>query len=330
MIAKLFSLTALLISAQAYGQATIETSILDSRVMEYIKTHFSASYHGELYGTRRNTESEDSNERAIGDFKMLHSPTLVYKPIENWQVLANAEFKFSDLPAADAGAGYPNAFYRALVTVTRKNILTEKENGIKLDAGIGRRQFNTGPNQQAGGDFALPSYGNNRAFATLSKTLGKVDASIFAQYLHNDYKRTTNGTWKHSVELVPTLNIPITSQLSYFFNDDIILNTAKTDATDKPISITHEMNIGVLTYQWNDNVSTYYQLKYLHLEGFSAAYQSQDDYLEHYTGVTYAFTPKQSVTFELGSELAHSRDGRDGLSKKVAYPEVALYVDLAI
>ena len=90
------------------------------------------------------------------------------------------------------------------------------------------------------------------------------------------------------------------------------------------------MNIGVLTYQLTDKISTYYQLKYLHSESFSAKFQSKDDFLEHYTGVTYAFTPKQSVTFEVGSELAHARDGRVGFSKKVAYPELALYVDAVI
>lgn len=331
MIAKILSLTTVLFLGQAYAQSTIETSLgLDSKVLDYLEKHFSASYHGEFYGVRRNTESEEKAERDINDFKMLHSPTLVYKPSENWQAMANAEFKFSDQSAENAGASYPNAFYRALFTVTRKNILTEKENGIKMDVGIGRRQFNTGGAQALDGQYALASYGNNRVFSTLSKKLGTVDASMFVQYLHNDYKKTSSSTWKHSAEVIPSINIPITANLSYFFNDDIILNTAKTNDTDRPFSITHEMNIGVLTYQWNDNISTYYQLKYLHVEGFSAQFQSQDDYMEHYTGLTYAFTPKQSVTFEVGSELAHARDGRDVFSKKIAYPELALYVDLAI
>lgn len=66
------------------------------------------------------------------------------------------------------------------------------------------------------------------------------------------------------------------------------------------------------------------------MENFTTAFQSQDDSFDHYTGITYAFTPKNSATFEVGSELAHARDGRDGFSKKVGYPELALYLDFAI
>lgn len=331
MIAKTLTLAALLLSGhQAFAQATMETSLnLDSQIMDYLTKHFSASYHGEVYAVRRNTEAEDKNERAIKDFKIMHNPTLIYKPVENWQVLTTAEFKFSDQPSASAGAGYPNAFYRSLVTLTRKNILTEKENGLKLDLGIGRRQFATGSAQSADGEFTLPSYGNNRAFANMAKTIGKADTSLFVQYLHNDYKKTSKSTWKHGVEVIPGVNIPITANLTYFFNDDINLNTAKQSGeNDNDISITHEMNLAYVTYQWNDKISTYYQLKYLHMEGFAEGGQS--DWMEHYTGLTYAFTPKQSVTFEVGSELAAARDGRDVFSKKVAYPELALYVDLAI
>jgi hypothetical protein len=330
MIAKFFTLATLLIAGQAYGQATIETSLdFDSKVMDYVKKHFSAAYHGEVYGVRRDTESEDKSERNIKDFRIMHNPTLIFKPIENWSLLSTAEFKYSDQNEI-AGASFPNSFYRALVTLTRSNVLTEKENGLKLDLGVGRRQFNTGSAQLPGGQYALASYGNNRVFANLSKKLGTVDASLLVQYLHNDYKKTTSSTWKHSAEFIPTLNIPITANLSYFFNDDIILNTAKTNDTDREFSITHEMNFAVFTYQWSDKISTYYQMKYLHIESFSAGFQSQDDSMEHYTGLTYAITPKNTVTFEVGSELAHARDGRDGFSKKITYPEVAMYVDLAI
>ncbi len=327
---KIFTLATILLTGQVHAQGMMETNLGDSKILDYITSHFSASYHGEMYGVRRDTTSEDAKDREIKDFKILHNPSLIYKPSENWQVLTTAEFKFSDQEAGVAGASYPNAFYRALATLTRKNILTESENGIKMDLGVGRRQFNTGSDQSLEGEYALASYGNNRVFSTLSKKLGDVDSSLFLQYLHNDYKKTSDSTWKHGVELIPSISLQLTSNLSYFFNDDINLNTAKTENTDRPFSITHEMNIGVLTYQWTDKISTYYQLKYLHLESFSAEFQSQDDYLENYAGLTYAFTPKQSVTFEVGNELAHARDGRDGFSKKIAYPELALYVDVAM
>ena len=331
MIAKIFSLTTLLLAGQAYGQATIETSLdnWDSKVLDYVSKHFSATYHGEVYGVRRDTEGQSSTERNVSDYRIMHNPTLIYKPSENWQVLATAEFKYSDQDEL-AGASYPNAFYRSLFTLTRKNVLTEKEHGVKMDLGIGRRQFATGADQRMDGKFPLASYGNNRVFGIFSKKMGEVDGSLVAQYLHNDYKKTNDNTWNHSVELIPSFNIQITDNLSYFFNDDIILNTAKTNNTDREFAITHEMNVAYLNYSWSDKISTYYQLKYLHLEGFGAGYQSQDDYLEHYTGLTYSITPKNTVTFEVGSELAHARDGRDGFSKKIAYPELALYLDLAI
>lgn len=328
----LLATSTFILSTNLMAQATLETSLgLDDKIIDYLAKHFTASYHGEIYGVRRNTESNNSSERNIKDFKIMHNPTLVYKPTDNWQLLTTAEFKFSDQPSEVSGAAYPNAFYRGLLTLTRKNILTEKENGVKLDLGIGRRQFSTGAKQQMDGEYALPSYGNNRAFATLSKSFGKVSSSLFAQYLHNDYKKTTKNTWKHSAELLPTINVQITDNLSYLWNDDIVLNTAKNaELVDSETAITHEMNAAYITYAWSDKISTYYQLKYYHIEGFSRAFQAKDDFWEHYTGVTYAFTQKNSVTFEIGSELAHARDGRDGLSKKAAYPEVALYVDLAI
>jgi hypothetical protein len=331
MLVKILSLTTMLLSGQALAQGYLETSGLNSsRALEYLKTHFSASYHGEIYGVRRDATSEDEEVRKVKDFKIMHNPTIVYKPTEDWQFLSTAEFAFSDQPAKIAGADYPNGFYRALFTLTRKNILVEKDHGVQLNIGVGRRQFNTGADQRPGEKFALASNGNNRAFANLSKTIGNTSASLFAQYLHNDYKVQKQTTWAHSAEFIPSVNIQITDKLSYYFSDDIIFNTAKSDETDSELSMTHEMNVAYITYQWNDKISTYYQLKYIHNEGFSREFQHETDYMSHYTGLTYAFTPKQSVTFEIGSELAHSRDGRDVFSKNVAYPEVALYVDLAI
>ena len=331
VVAKILILSTLFLATEAFSQATIETSLDgDSQILDYIAKHFSGSYHGELYGVRRNALSEDKAEKEIKDFRIMHNPTLIYKPIENWQLLSSAEFKFSDQEAAVSGAGYPNGFYRALFTLTRKNILTEADHGVKLDLGIGRRQFATGSAQGLEGERTLTSYGNNRVFATVSKNIGNTSLSLFSQYLHNDIKKTTKSQWKHSAEFIPSVNVQITDKLSYFWNDDIILNTAKMDNTDSSTSITHEMNVGYVTYQWNDKISTYYQLKYYHNEGFARGFQSKEDLFEHYTGLTYAFTAKNSVTFEVGSELAAARDGRDVFSKKVGLPELALYVDLAI
>lgn len=332
MLTKSLLLAAVLLSGQAYAQSVMEASIKDwdTHVLDYMQKHFAASYHGEIYGVRRDINSEEINDRNIKDFKIMHNPTVVYKPTADWQALATAEFKFSDQPHGNAGASYPNSFYRGLLTLTRKNILTEKENGIKLDAGIGRRQFNTGSQQRAGGDYALPSYGNNRIFTTMSKGFGKVETSLFLQFLNNEYKKSSATTWKNGLEVIPNITIPITDRLSYLFNDDMVINAAKFSDTGRKYTVLHDMNLGVLTYTFNDKISTYYQLKYLHEEAFSGAFQSQDDSFSHYAGVTYAFNPKNSVTFEVGSELAHARDGRDFFSKNVSYPELALYLDFAI
>jgi len=332
MLVRNLLMSALLLSGRASAQSLSEATLSDwsSSILNYTKTHFSASYHGEVYGVRRDVENEDTSKRNINDLKIMHNPTLIYKPTENWQVLSTAEFKFSDQPNDKAGADYPNSFYTGQLTLTRKNILTEKENGLQLDAGIGRRQFNTGSNQRTDGSYPLASYGYNHAFTTVSKILGKASTSLYLQYLNNDYKVATAKTWKHRVEVVPTINVPITSQLSYLFNDDITIKTPKYNDTARSLMVVHDMNVGVLTYQFNDKVSSYYQLKYLHTENFTRDFQSEVDSFSNYIGTSYSFNPKSTVTLETGTELAHARDGRKGFSKNVIYPELALYLDFAI
>lgn len=331
---KLLVLSTILLSGQVYSQSfnQMTTSVRDAstQILDYTREHFSAAYHGEIYAVRRDIDSLSSNDSNLKDFKILHNPTLIYKPTMDWQAMATAEFKYSDQPSARAGADYPNGFFRGLFTITRKNILSEKENGVHLDVGLGRRQYNTGREQQADGKFALSSYGNNRIFATVSKSMGKHNASLFAQFLNNDIKNNTAATWKNSVELIPTINIQLTESLSYLFNDDIVINLAKNDNTARSYSITHDMNLAYLNFQWNDKINTYYQFKYEHNENFTRKFQAQDDYFLHYVGMGYAFTPKATVALEAGSEIFHARDGRDVFAKNVLYPELALYLDFAI
>jgi hypothetical protein len=330
---KLF-LFLVLISGESFAQSVMETTLpneISSKLYEYTKEHFQASYHGEFYSVRRNIDSEIIDDHKLHDIKIMHNPTLIYNPTKEWQALATAEFKFSDQPSAVAGATYPNGFFRALFTLSRKNILTEKENGIQLDAGIGRRQFNTGADQASGGKFAWSSYGNNRVFATVSKSSGKNNASLFLQYLNNDSKKSTASTWKNGLELVPTISLQLTERLSYLFNDDMVINTPKFDNTAKKSSITHDMNVAALTYQWNDKLSNYYQFKYEHSEDFTTTFHSQDDYFLNIVGVSYAFTPKAAVTFEVSSETFHAMDnGGKLISRKAGLPELALYLDYAI
>jgi hypothetical protein len=294
------------------------------KTLQYMKEHFSASYHGEYYFQRRMDlylSGGPVTDKDIQDIKYMHNPTVVYKPTKDWQVMTTAEFKYTDAPAAVAGS-FVNDYYRALVTVTRKNILTEKDHGIQLDAGIGRRDFNT--------RVAKASYGNDRAFTTISKTFGKNNGSLFVQYLFNDPRTIAATQWKHGLELIPTINLQLTDKLSYLFNDDIVINSSYVDTNPRDFYISHEMNLGYVNYQWTDKISTYYQLKYYHTEDFTNAFQSKDDFMEHYAGIGYAVTPKITVTAEVGNEIIHAHDKRDFFGSKAKYPEFALYLDAAL
>ncbi|MDD4972955.1 MAG: hypothetical protein PHY93_01320 [Bacteriovorax sp.] len=300
------------------AKAIAPLTVGELHTFQYIKEHISASYHGEYYAVRRDATSPNHNDRSIQDIKIMHNPTVTFKPSNNWLYLATGEFKYSDMPSV----AYPNNFYRALFTATRKNLFTEKENGLQVDAGIGRRVFNAG--------VATPSYGNNRVFTTLTKTFGKSNASLFLQYLHNDYKNSSATTWKHGLEVIPTVSLQLTEKLSYLFNDDIVFNLPKYQNTARDFSTSHEMNLAYISYQWTDKISTYYQFKYYHTDDFTKAPQTQDDWFEHYVGVGYAFNPKATVTFEVGSEIFHARDNEKLFSMKSRYPELALYLDLSL
>lgn len=289
------------------------------QVLKYMKEKFSASYHGEYYISRRLPFYEpitNDEEKKIQDMMFLHSPTLIYKPTDNWQVLASAEFKYTDRPDYIL---YPNTFFRSLFTLTRKNILTEKINGVKLDAGIGRRQFNTG--------LAVASYGNNRIFTTLTKNKG----SLFLQYLHNDYKKSKATTWKHGVEIIPTYTFQLSEKLTWLINDDIVINTSKFDNNDRSYYITHDMNIGYFTYQWTDKFATYYQLKYLHLRyDFTKAYRSDLESIDYFMGASYSFTQKLTLAGEFGSQLFRASDNKNLFAENVKYPEFAFYLDYSL
>jgi hypothetical protein len=340
MCTKIVLLTAVILSGQVFAEAADAkkevVALVDKakpaapiltkgqEALKYMKEKFSVSYHGEYYLARRLPyfeNSTDEKEKDIQDLHIMHNPTLIYKPTNNWQLLATAEFKYSDRPNY---IYYPNSFYRSLFTVTRKNILTEEGSGIQLDAGIGRRQFNTGL-------AAIHSYGNNRIFTTVSKKFNKHSGSLFLQYLQNDYKHPTMATWKHGLEIIPTINLRLTEKLTWLINDDIVINLPNDQGTARNYYISHDMNIGYFNYQWNDKVGTYYQLKYLHARyDFTKNYQSDYDSFENYLGISYAYNSKMAFAAEIGSEVFRSGDRKDFFSEKVRYPELAFYVDISL
>lgn len=305
-------------------------------VYGYIKSHFSASYHGEYYFQRRvddymsaeqdgdPTTVPNEDDKDVQDLKIMHNPTIVYRPFTNYKILATSEFKYSD---AQAKGTFINRHFRSLVLLTRENVLTEKDNGIKMDVSVGRRIFDR--NKGAAG-----GYGNSRINTSLSKKFGTtLSTSFLAQYLLNDPAdgKVKATTWKHSLELIPSFTWQITDKLSYFFNDDFVWNTAWYDKTARDFDISHEMNIGVVSYQFTDKASAYFQFKYLHFADapFQAA-PGKGDWFEYYIGYVHSFTPKLSITPEIGSEIFRGADGKDFFSEKVKYPEFAIYLDYAL
>lgn len=303
--------------AAAAAAPTQELSKADA-FLKYMKDNFSLSYHGETYLLRRDSKSDDENVNKLGDVQHMSIPTLIYRPAKDWQILATAEFKYAKQPGGSDGT-YNNRFHRALYTVTKKNILEEKTHGVKLDAGVGRRDYNTASSPTA--------WGNDRVFTTVTKNWGKHNASVFVQYLYNDPKKASASTWKHGLEIIPTINLQLTDKLTYMFNDDFNLLTPKFNNTAKDVIFTHEMNIAYVTYTFNDNYSVYYQFKYTREATFDA---NNNDYIDNYLGFAYAYNPKTTVTFEVGSRLITARDGHDFLGDSAHRPEFALYLDLAL
>jgi hypothetical protein len=299
------------------SETNIAPTTIPDKVLKYLKEKFSASYYGEFYFVRRDINSANVEDHAIQDLNYMHNPTLIYKPTNNWQVSITGEFKYRKGPGkVDT---YVNDYYRALLNITRKNILVEKEVGIQLDAGIGRRDYNS--------RFVLSNFGNSRIFATITKSYGKSNGSLFAQYLFNDPIVSSAKTWTQGLEIIPTINLQLTEKLSYLFNDDINLVVPKYNNTYRKYSITHEMNLAYLSYQWTDKISTYYQFKYLHAEDFSA--DPKIDYFDHYAGLAYAFTPKFMLQGEIGGGIF--RSNKDNfISKNARYPELALYINASI
>lgn len=310
--------------------AKAEAGNTSTGFLGYMKSHFSASYHGEYYFNRRDITSPNKDDRQIQDLLQLHNPTIIYRPIKNWKILATSEFKYSDIPLGVPSRGtYFNRHFRSLILVTRENVLTEKENGLKLDLGFGRRIFD-----RKQGAVTAASYGNNRVNASLGKKFGEnLSSSMLVQYLGNDPAKgkIKNTTWKHSLELIPSITWQITEKLSYLFNDDFVLNTSWWNNNAKDLDYSHEMNIGFVSYQFDDKNSAYFQFKYLHASTapFQAA-PNVDDHFEYYIGHAHNFTPKITITGEVGSTIFAAKDGKDFFANDVKYPQFALYLDLAI
>lgn len=302
----------LAISVASFGA---EETAKTKEVINYIKEKFEIAYHGEYYFVHDATNK-------IKDFNHMQMPILTYKFAKNWKFTGLAEFKYTDNNAAN----YPNRFFRSLYTVTRENLLTEKDHGVKMDLGLGRRMYDrkTVPN----------TFGNTRIFANFSRAIpggiGKNSASLVAQYLLNDAKNVTASTWKHGIELIPAVNLQLTEKLSYSLQDDINFNSSDLDTNPRKSSLTHEA-YSTFTYKYNDKISPYFQLKYVHGDQFNPPKDPgtpyENDTISYYVGAGCAVTSKITLTPEIGTDIFASSD-RKTIADKFKYIDLALYVDI--
>lgn len=303
------------------AQELADQKAKEATLLGYLKSKFSLSYHGEYLFTR------DADNK-LKDFSWMHNPTLVYRPLENWRLLVTSEFKYFD---SGVKGSYINRHYRSLYSITRENVLTEQDHGVKLDLGVARRVFDQ---KMSGGKPT--SYGNWRLTSSLRKTINpNFTTSLFAQYLRNDpteLGKPKANMWDHSLELIPSFSWQITDKFSWFFNDDIVLNLPRNSGQAVKYDISHEMNIGFWTYQFTDKHSAYFQFKYLHFTGasFQESFQNQMDWFDYYIGHTYQITQKMSFTTEVGSTMFKGGDGRDFFAKDIQYPGVYFYFDFRL
>jgi hypothetical protein len=311
MISKIILiLLALTLTATSYGADD------QNKALKYVKEKFDLAYHGEFY------YKHNAEDRELRDYSNLNNPSLVYRPVKNIKFSASAEFKYADYQLA----GYPNRFYRALYSLTRENVLTEKENGVKLDVGIARRVFDR---------KAVPgTFGNTRLTTSWSRALpggiGKNTGSLFAQYLYNDPKNIVATTWKHSIELIPAINFVLNDKLTFSVTDDMVFNTPWKSNTAHDLSLNHEA-YATWTYKHNDKISPYFQLKYTHTEDFTAAGFDDSDLYEYFIGVGYTLNSKVTLTPEIGHKITESGDKNILVNHVTSFfnqIDLALYVDI--
>ncbi len=276
---------------------------------------FSLNYHGE-FGFLR-----DSNDD-ITHYQSLQNPSIGYKILKNLSFTSSLEWRMTDKPSN--GVYNANRFYRALFSLSLTNVLTEKEDGFRLDLGVARRYLDRSH------PSGLKTYGNNRYNFTVSKSWGENNGSLFVQYLENDPKTLSgtsaanDNTWRRTVELIPTVNLQLTDKLSFTSTDDINYTWAWFSGHPNDTSLTHEWSFAVFTYRFSDIVSSYLQLKYNHITDFTS--NDNTDNFEYYIGTSYSVTPKLTVTGEIGAEFMNNTDTKT-FSDRTLKPEVFVYID---
>jgi hypothetical protein len=283
------------------------------------------SYHGEFGFVRKDSTPTDANGiDALGDlsdFTQFHMPTIGYKLTDSVTLTSTYEFRFADHKGRPK---FANRFYRALLSLSKTNMLTEKEYGFQLYGGIARRYFDR--------TAVKGTYGNNRVNLTFTKNFDKNNASLFLQYLENDPKSftgsdaSTDTTWRRGLEIIPTINIQLTDKLSYSATDDINLMTTWYSGHPNDEFWNHEFYFANFSYKENEKLSAYFQLKYNHVNDESFGARS-DDFV-YFIGTAFSVTPKLTVTAEMGSQFMVGSDNKL-FSEALSKPEFTLYLDAA-
>lgn len=291
---------------------------LAQKAWKHVKERVSLSYYGEYYSAR------DKSTNDIDSLNMIHTPSLSYKAFDNWRFKASGDFRMNT--RGESTGTYPNQYFRSLYSITRENVFTEADDGIKLNLGVARRQFS---------QHVQPvSYGNWRLTAEVNKALSpRANLNVFALYLFNDYKKAAIGdlgTWKHGLNIIPSLTVQLTDKLSVLVYTDSIAYFAKYRGQGQNFYWIHDSTPALFTYQFNDVHSSYLQLKYIHSTGgeaYSKTLRERSDSYGAFIGHNFQLTPKFLITPEIGSTaLFKSKDGRDGFTEKAKYLDLALYI----
>lgn len=305
-------------TAKEQEELVAANASLDQKIWKHIKDRVSLSYYGEFYSAR------DKKTDEVDSINMIHTPSLSYKAFDNWRVKASGDFRMNT--RGESTGTYPNQYFRALYSITRENVLTEADNGIKLNLGVARRQFS---------QHVQPvSYGNWRLTAEINKALSpRANLNVYALYLFNDYKKAAIGdlgTWKHGLNIIPSLTVQLTDKLSVLVYTDSIAYFAKYRGQGQNFYWVHDSTPALFTYQFNDVHSSYLQLKYIHSTGgeaYSKTLRERSDSYGAFIGHNFQLTPKFLITPEIGSTgLFKSRDGRDGFAEKAKYIDFNLYI----
>jgi hypothetical protein len=303
--------TAIFSSAQLLAEdtATSATSLF--------KEKFKLSIHTE-FGLAHQTDSQETPEK-FNNFTQFYLPTIGWNFKKDLSLTISSEFKYASI---DKTATFPNRLRRGLITFTKSEVLTEKEDGVKMNLGFARRYFDR---------MTLPdTYGNNRFIATFGKTMGIATLSMPITYLHNDPKDTTTDpldeNWRHTLELTPDLSFKLSDNLTLSINDDFLITKPWNGNTLNSTTFAHE-SYGTVTYQLTDMFSLYGQYHYLHAEYF--AKNTKDDSLGYLVGTGINVAKNTTVTLEMGSVFLASKDNKT-IAKTWKQPDFTVYFDWAL